>query len=95
VKTKNRGRIDARGKWEGIKIRWLNSYRNREVVDGLSLMREVNADEEWCAEAYMEIDYSTLTQDQFEKEVKRFVLYNLMLETQNQTKDEKGIKDAT
>lgn len=38
VKTKHRGRIDLYGTWKDIKMKWLATYRSREVVKGLSLM---------------------------------------------------------
>jgi hypothetical protein len=50
------------------------SFRNRDDVTGLSVKREVNADDEWCAEAYMETDYSDLSPSLFEREVKKYLL---------------------
>src|SRR6185503_17509931 len=57
IKTKQRGRIDAKGKWNDIRDRWVEMFRNREVRAGESVMRAVTAEDEWCAEAYMETDY--------------------------------------
>ena len=59
VKTKNRGRIDLYGRWPTIRDRWVATFRNREVRAGESVLQLVTADDEWCAEAYMETDYST------------------------------------
>jgi type I restriction enzyme M protein len=78
VKTKHRGRIDLYGRWPAIRDRWVSAFRNREVVPGLSLMHKVGAEDEWCAEAYMETDYSTLTQSDFEKEVKKYVAFRIL-----------------
>jgi len=78
IKTKHRGRIAAPGKWEEIKKTWLDAYRSREVIEGLSVMKEVKADDEWCAEAYMETDYSTLTQARFEEVVQNYAVYRLV-----------------
>ena len=75
------GRIDLYGRWLAIWDRWVNAFRNREVVQGLSLMHNVGAEDEWCAEAYMETDYSTLTQADFEKEVKQYVAFRILDET--------------
>jgi len=44
-------------------------------------MQRVAAEDEWCAEAYMETDYSTLTQDDFEKELKKYVAFKILDET--------------
>ena len=78
--TKHRGRVDLNGLWPEIKERWLFAYRNREVVDGQSVTAEVGPDDEWCAEAYMETDYSTLTESDFEDEIKKYVAYRILNE---------------
>jgi type I restriction-modification system DNA methylase subunit len=78
IKTKHRGRIAAPGKWEEIKKTWLDAYHSRDVIEGLSVMKEVKADDEWCPEAYMETDYSTLTQAHFEKVVQNYAIYRLV-----------------
>jgi type I restriction-modification system DNA methylase subunit len=83
VKTKHRGRIDLNGTWEDIKTKWLDTYRSREVVKGLSLLAEVKAEDEWCAEAYMETDYSTVSNMDFEKELKKYVAFRILNEDQH------------
>lgn len=80
VKVKNRGRQDTKGRWDSIKNDWLSAYRNREVHSGSCVSRAVVASDEWCAEAYMETDYSKITSDEFLKDLKRFMLFNLMLD---------------
>jgi type I restriction-modification system DNA methylase subunit len=77
-KRKNQGRVDVRGKYKEEKERWLNAYYNKKEVAGLSVKREVSEDDEWCAEAYMETDYSTLTQVDFEKKVKEFIAFKFL-----------------
>ena len=62
VKRKKLGRIDAFGRWDGIRKEWLKLYRNRDVVDGLSARHCVGYEDEWLCEAYMQTDYSKLTQ---------------------------------
>lgn len=64
-KRKHLGRIDARDRYSAIRERWLSAYRNLDEVPGLSVRKEVAADDEWCAEAYMETDYSTLRDEDF------------------------------
>lgn len=78
VKTKHRGRIDLYNRWEAIRDRWVEMYRNREVHAGESMMQKVNATDEWCAEAYMETDYSTLTKAEFETELKKYVVFKIL-----------------
>jgi len=76
VKRKNKGRIDIFDKWKTIKERWINSYMNKENVPGLSVNKVVLAEDEWCAEAYMETDYSNLSKNDFIKSIKEFVYFN-------------------
>jgi type I restriction-modification system DNA methylase subunit len=76
VKRKIKGRIDAFGKWEGIKAEWVSSYINKKTKPGFSVNKIVTANDEWCAEAYMETDYSNLSKDDFEKTLKEYVLFN-------------------
>jgi len=77
-KRKNQGRIDARDKFKTIREKWLNAYKNSEEIAGLSVKREVNAEDEWCAEAYMETDYSKLNQADFEKKLKEYVAFKFL-----------------
>lgn len=76
VKRKIEGRTDLYGKWESIKENWIRAYINKEDIAGLSINRIVEAKDEWCAEAYMETDYSKLTQEDFLKTIKEYVLFN-------------------
>ena len=77
VKRKNKGRIDENHTWKEIKDRWVSAFINREVIPDFSLMRHVTAKEEWCAEAYMETDYSKITEDDFLEKVRDFYLFAL------------------
>ncbi len=77
-KRKNLGRIDVYGKWSEIKDEWLYLYRNRKEVVGKSVMRHVTAKDEWCAEAYMETDYSILNQADFIQTVKQYIAYKFL-----------------
>ena len=78
VKAKHKGRIDQNGAWNGIKKIWLDAYMNRKSILGLSVMQKVQADDEWCAEAYMETDYSTLSITDFEKTIRDYVAYRFV-----------------
>jgi len=75
VKRKKLGRIDYYGRWADILAEWLKLYRNRDVVDGLSARACVKHSDEWLCEAYMKTDYSTLTQDDFQKTVNDYLAY--------------------
>lgn len=78
VKVKNKGRIDAKEKWNEIKKQWVNAYMNKEVIAGHSVMKEVNADDEWCAEAYMETDYLEMNRDKFIEVIKNYIAFQFL-----------------
>lgn len=77
VKTKHKGRIDLNGKWASVRDRWVETYRNRDDIPGECVKQYVTHNDEWCAEAYMKTDYSTITQDDFEEVVKNYALFKL------------------
>ena len=64
-KRKGVGRVDFKNKWDGIEKEWLTLYEHRETKIGKSITKKVSAEDEWCAEAYMETDYSTLCDNDF------------------------------
>lgn len=74
-KVKNKGRLDTEGRWESIKNNWLTAYQNNKSVAGLSVTQVVTARDEWCAEAYMDTDYSHLDADDFIKQLKSYALF--------------------
>ena len=71
------GRIDRYDKWNKIKENWLYNFRNRKEVNDQSVMTIVTANDEWCAEAYLKTDYSDLTNNSFEDEIKKFLSYKI------------------
>jgi type I restriction-modification system DNA methylase subunit len=77
VKRKEKGRIDAFKRWEGIRESWIESYMNKKSVAGISVMKNVSANNEWCAEAYMETDYSKLSKELFEDTTLQYITYLL------------------
>lgn len=77
-KRKHLGRIDARNKYTAIKERWLNAYYNQDEIPGVSIKKEVTNNDEWCAEAFMETDYSTLSSNDFERKIREYVAFNVL-----------------
>lgn len=77
VKVKNLGRVDRNHSWVAIRDRWVESFRNREVHAGESVLQQVTADDEWVAEAYMETDYSLITEADFKQVLMDYALFNL------------------
>ncbi|MEQ1545222.1 N-6 DNA methylase [Methyloglobulus sp.] len=78
VKTKQRGRVDLHHRWDATRDRWVEMFRNREVHAGESVLWKVTHEDEWCAEAYMETDYSAITQADFEKVVRNYAMFRLL-----------------
>ncbi len=74
-KRKHLGRIDARNNYSKIKDRWLEAYRNQEDIPGLSIRKEITYEDEWCAEAYMETDFSTLAEYDFVEKMRDYASY--------------------
>lgn len=78
IKTKLFGRVDFQNKWNDIKAHWVEAYRNREDIPGFCSKQKVTHEDEWCAEAYMETDYSNITKEDFENTVKNYLVFKLM-----------------
>jgi hypothetical protein len=80
IKRKNLGRVEQFSKedhslWKDIEEKWLDLYRNKKIIDGLSATSPVTHEDEWLAEAYMKTDYSTLTEADFEKTIRDYYSY--------------------
>ena len=91
IKTKNKGRCDPNDSWPAIRDRWVEAFRNREVHPGESVLQYVTATDEWCAEAYMETDYSKIERSDFERAVRDYVVYRVIGAEQN---DDKTIENT-
>ena len=75
-KRKGIGRVDIKNRWSEIEKKWLYLYRHRLSDVGLSEVKHVTAEDEWCAEAYMETDYSALSENDF---IQKLVDYSAFL----------------
>lgn len=78
IKRKGLGRVertdaDGNSLWNKTEEIWLNLYKNKKVVPGLSVMHRVSWKDEWLAEAYMETDYSTLAAEDFQKTINDYL----------------------
>jgi type I restriction-modification system DNA methylase subunit len=77
-KTKHLGRIDLNDKWDSIKSRWIEQFKNKETKPGESVMAYVDHNDEWVAEAYLETDYSTISEDKFKDVVKQYSVFKML-----------------
>lgn len=64
-KRKGIGRVDIKNRWADIEKEWLYLYSHKISKVGISVVKHVTAEDEWCAEAYMETDYSNLCEGNF------------------------------
>ncbi|MDP1443107.1 HsdM family class I SAM-dependent methyltransferase [Priestia megaterium] len=80
VKTKHLGRTDLNRDWEPIKNEWLGNYFSKKEEAGASVLKKVTANDEWCAEAYLETDYSDINTEDFERELKKYMIFKMMEE---------------
>lgn len=80
IKRKGLGRIeltDSEGDslWVATEELWLDLYKNKKQVAGLSVMHKVTYEDEWLAEAYMETDYATLEEKDFQNTINSYLSY--------------------
>lgn len=76
IKTKHKGRIDS-GEWAQVRARWVDMFINRRELIGESVLKKVGPTDEWVAEAYMETDYSSLSERDFAETVREYALFQL------------------
>ena len=81
-KTKHEGRIDKYHKWDAIKKEWRDAFINRKISDK-SVLHKVVASSEWCAEAYMQTDYSEIDELDLVDSLKEYTIFHIL---------EKGIR---
>lgn len=79
-KKKNLGRIEQfdennNSKWKVIENEWLCLFNNKKVVDGKSSTAVVDGTSEWLCEAYMQTDYSKLSEEDFQQSLNNYLAY--------------------
>ena len=79
-KKKNLGRVEqvntnGNSRWVEIENQWIELYRTRKSVDGLSATHKVSGSDEWLCEAYMKTDYSTLNENDFQQTINDYLAY--------------------
>lgn len=77
-KDKVKGRIPKDNEaWIEKRNKWINDFTNRKEIAGLSVKKKVSANDEWCAEAYLETNYNDISQKNFEDTVREFVAFQV------------------
>lgn len=94
IKVRPYGRIDYRKLYvEKIKNYWLDSYFGRKEIDGFSVLRHVNGNDEWLVEPYINTNFEGLKDEDFEntlREYTTFLYYNKLID--NVSKNSKNQK---
>lgn len=80
---KRKGRVNMQGDWQLRLDKWANYYKRGKEEAGFSVKKFVSAASEWCAEAYLETDYTVLAKLHFEKNIKNYLAFKLTMPTQN------------
>ena len=80
IKRKGLGRVektDSSGNsfWSQTEKLWLDLYKNRKELPGVSVMKRVTWEDEWLAEAYMEKDYHELSLNHFKNTMNQYISY--------------------
>lgn len=74
-KRKGVGRVDINESWDNVESEWLSLYHHRSEVAGKSVNKIISSADEWCAEAYMETDYSVLSDNNFIEVMKSYAAF--------------------
>lgn len=78
IKVKRQGREDYYGKWAEVKPQWVDMFLNRKEIPGISIKHKVTEDDEWCIEAFREVDYSNLQESDFTEHIKKYIFFNVI-----------------
>jgi len=81
VLSKNKGRTDRLNKWKDIKKDLMNKLKNVEdEQDNLILLKkQIGIGEEWLIQAHSNTDYSNLSNNDFEKSIKEYIIFKTKL----------------
>lgn len=88
VKQKKRGRIDLHGTWPGIRDAWLKAFHARATIPGQSVVRQVGANDEWVAEAYLETNYRALTPKDFAALIREYAIFEAVTGGEEEADDD-------
>src|SRR3989344_267815 len=72
-KDKVKGRIPTE-RWPKILEGWLDMFRRQEIP-AKCVWKKGSASDEWCAEAYLETDYSDISEGDFKEELKQYAMF--------------------
>ena len=77
IKVKHLGRVDFNNVWSEIKQNWIDSYRSKKEIKEQYVKKYVQSEDEWCAEAYLETDYSNIPERDFVDEITKYSIFKI------------------
>jgi type I restriction-modification system DNA methylase subunit len=75
VLTKDRGRIDEKGRWCEIRKTYLAAYNNREEIALKSLYQPIS--DSWAATSYMDVSANSYDEDFFIPHIINYLTYTI------------------
>lgn len=73
IKVRPYGRIDYYGYYQNkIKEQWLENYFEKKEIDGLSILKNVDADAEWLVEPYIKTKFEDVKDKDFEDTLREY-----------------------
>ncbi len=85
IKMRPHGRIDYYKKYQNeVRQKWLRSYFDKQEKDGYSVLRSVEAKDEWLVEPYLKTNFEALGDICFEDAMRKyatFLFYNQLTDT--------------
>ncbi|CAT05250.1 Restriction enzyme BgcI subunit alpha [Mesomycoplasma conjunctivae] len=92
IKKKNLGRVEKKD-WNLTKQLWLETYLQSKEIPEFSVLENVDHNDEWLAEAYMETDYNQLQAWDFSKTIRDYLSFKLKNGILEKISDNKIIQD--
>ena len=72
-KVKNKWRVDIFNKREDIKKSRVSSFLNGNEIKYQSIKVNIDENKEWCVEPYLDTDYTKLSQELFEQNIRTYL----------------------
>lgn len=78
VLSKNKGRTDVYNKWKDIEKNLIDKINNpKPFIDETTLLvKKLEKEDEWIIQAHKKNDYSNLSDDDFKKTIKQYVIFD-------------------
>jgi type I restriction-modification system DNA methylase subunit len=77
-KRKKYGRYDINSQWKEKENDWFWSYKNGQTKPEFSITKKITYEDEWCAENFLETDYSAITSEDFVTMLKKYAAFKII-----------------